>query len=155
MGQEIEKKFLVQGEFKSSALKKNRIIQGYLSSVPERTVRVRINDNKGYLTIKGMGNASGTTRYEWEKEIPVEDANELMKLCEPGIIAKDRYLVRAGARTFEIDEFHGENEGLIIAELELDSEDEAYDKPAWLGKEVTGDSKYYNAMLINNPYKNW
>lgn len=144
---EIERKFLVIGEFKHVAVTSFRIIQGYLSSVPERTVRVRITDEKGFITVKGISNASGTTRYEWEKEIPVSEARELLNLCEPGIIDKTRYLVKAEPYTYEVDEFHGENEGLILAEIELPSEDAVFTKPDWLGKEVTGDVRYYNSML--------
>ena len=155
MAQEIERKFLVKGEFKSEAFKATRITQGYLSSVPERTVRVRIKGDKGFITIKGIGNASGASRYEWEKEIPVEDVQELLKICEPGVIDKTRYLVKAGERTFEVDEFYGDNEGLTMAEVELPSEDAAFDRPAWLGEEVTGDSRFYNSMLMKNPYKHW
>ena len=126
MSQEIERKFLVVGEYKTQAFAQSRIIQGYISSARGRTVRVRIRDGKGYLTIKGASNASGTSRYEWEKEIPLEEAEELMKLCEPGIIDKTRYLVRSGAHVFEVDEFYGENEGLTVAEVELGSEEEAF-----------------------------
>lgn len=154
MAQEIERKFLVKGEFKSEAFKATRIIQGYLSSVPERTVRVRVKGEKGYITIKGIGNKSGASRFEWEKEIPVEEVKEL-QLCEPGIIDKTRYLVKAGEYTFEVDEFYGENEGLTMAEIELPDENVAFERPAWLGEEVTGDSRYYNSMLMKNPYKNW
>lgn len=155
MAQEIERKFLVKGEFKSEAFKAMRIIQGYLSSVPERTVRVRVKGEKGYITIKGICNRSGASRFEWEKEIPVEEVKELLELCEPGIIDKTRYLVKAGEYTFEVDEFYGENEGLTMAEIELPDENVAFEHPAWLGEEVTGDSRYYNSMLMKNPYKNW
>ncbi len=155
MAQEIERKFLVVGDFKASAFKQTRITQGYLSSVPERTVRVRVKGEKGFITIKGIGSESGASRFEWEKEIPVAEVQELLKLCEPGVIDKTRYLVKAGEHTFEVDEFYGDNEGLTVAEVELASENEAFDKPAWLGKEVTGDVKYYNSMLMKNPYKNW
>lgn len=155
MAQEIEKKFLVNGDFKSDAFKTTRITQGYLSSVPERTVRVRVKGDKGYITIKGIGNASGASRFEWEKEIPVEDVKALLEICEPGVIDKTRYLVKVGTHTFEVDEFYGDNEGLTVAEVELSDENEAFDKPFWLGEEVTGDSKYYNSMLMKNPYKNW
>lgn len=155
MAQEIERKFLVAGEFKSLAKKATRITQGYLSSVPERTVRVRIKGEKGFITIKGIGSASGASRYEWEKEIPVAEVEELLKICEPGVIDKTRYLVEAGEHTYEVDEFYGDNEGLIVAEVELSSEDENFVKPEWLGEEVTGDVKYYNSMLMKNPYKNW
>ena len=155
MAQEIEKKFLVAGEFKESAKKATRITQGYLSSVPERTVRVRVKGEKGYITVKGIGNDSGASRFEWEKEIPVEDVRDLLKICEPGVIDKTRYLVKVGTHTFEVDEFYGDNEGLTVAEVELSDENEAFDKPSWLGEEVTGDAKYYNSMLMKNPYKNW
>jgi adenylate cyclase len=155
MAQEIERKFLVAGEFKSSVSKETRITQGYLSSVPERTVRVRVKGDKGFLTIKGIGNASGASRYEWEKEIAVEEVKELLEICEPGVIDKTRFLVKSGNHTFEVDEFYGDNEGLTVAEVELSSEDEVFEKPEWLGEEVTGDPKYYNSMLMKNPYKNW
>jgi adenylate cyclase len=155
MGKEIERKFLVKGDFKPHASKQTRIVQGYLSSVPERTVRVRIKGDKGYLTIKGIGNASGASRYEWERELPVNEVEELLKICEPGVIDKTRYLVKAGAHTFEVDEFYGENKGLTLAEIELASETDAFEKPEWLGEEVTGDVKYYNSMLMKNPYTRW
>jgi len=155
MAQEIERKFLVQGDFKSKAKKQTRITQGYLSSVPERTVRVRIKGEKGFITIKGIGNASGASRYEWEKEISVGEVEELLGICEAGIIDKTRFLVEVRNHTFEVDEFYGENEGLIVAEVELSSEDEAFEKPSWLGVEVTGDVKYFNSMLMKNPFKNW
>ena len=155
MAKEIERKFLVNGDFKSAAKKEKRIIQGYLSSVPERTVRVRIKGDKGYITIKGIGNESGASRFEWEKEIPVDEVKELLNICEPGIIDKTRYLVDVGNHTFEVDEFYGDNEGLVVAEVELKDENENFEKPEWLGKEVTGDKKYYNSMLMKNPYKNW
>lgn len=155
MAQEIERKFLVSGEFKSLAVKETRITQGYLSSVPERTVRVRVKGEKGFITIKGIGSASGASRFEWEKEIPVNEVNDLLQICEPGVIDKTRFLVKSGEHTFEVDEFYGDNEGLTVAEVELSSEDEAFVKPSWLGEEVTGDVKYYNSMLMKNPYKNW
>ena len=155
MAQEIEKKFLVAGEFKESAKKATRITQGYLSSVPERTVRVRVKGDKGYITVKGIGNDSGASRFEWEKEIPVEDVRDLLKICEPGVIDKTRYLVDCDGHTFEVDEFYGDNEGLVVAEVELSDENEAFSRPSWLGEEVTGDKKYYNSMLMKNPYKNW
>jgi len=154
--QEIERKFLVlSDDFKTEAATKNRIVQGYLNSNPERTVRVRIKGNKGFLTIKGKGNASGTTRLEWEKEIPVSDAEQLLPLCEKGTIDKIRYEVSVGKHIYEVDVFAGDNEGLIVAEIELSSEDESFEKPNWLGKEVTGEERYYNAFLSNYPYKNW
>ena len=155
MAQEIEKKFLVAGEFKESAKKATRITQGYLSSVPERTVRVRVKGEKGYITVKGIGNDSGASRFEWEKEIPVEDVRDLLKICEPGVIDKTRYLVDCDGHTFEVDEFYGDNEGLVVAEVELSDANEAFTRPSWLGEEVTGDKKYYNSMLMKNPYKNW
>ena len=156
MAQEIEKKFLVKCDcFKKEAFKATRITQGYLSSVPERTVRVRVKGEKGFITIKGIGNASGASRFEWEKEIPVEEVRSLLELAEPGVIDKTRFLVKAGEHTFEVDEFYGDNEGLTVAEVELSDENEAFDKPAWLGEEVTGDPKYFNSMLMKNPYKNW
>ena len=155
MAQEIERKFLVKGDYKSSTKKETRITQGYLSSVPERTVRVRIKGDKGFITIKGIGNASGASRYEWEKEIPVSEVKELLELCEPGIIDKTRFLVDAGKHTFEVDEFYGDNEGLTVAEVELSDENEDFIKPEWLGEEVTGDAKYFNSMLMKNPYKDW
>ncbi|MDR2956097.1 MAG: CYTH domain-containing protein [Prevotella sp.] len=153
---EIERKFLVTGDsFKQEAHKSERIAQGYLSSVAERTVRIRIKGAKGYITIKGISNETGTSRYEWEKEIPVKDAEELLKLCEPGVIEKIRHYIAYGNHTFEVDEFHGNNEGLILAEVELSDENEPYERPEWLGKEVTGDKLYYNSFLSKNPYCNW
>lgn len=156
MTQEIERKFLVTSdEYKSQAHKKTRITQGYLCSVPERTVRIRVKGNSGYITIKGLGNDSGASRYEWEKEIPLNEAQELLSLCEPGAIDKIRYEIRSGKQTFEVDEFLGENEGLTVAEVELPAESAVFEKPQWVGHEVTGDVKYYNAMLMKNPYKQW
>lgn len=156
MAQEIERKFLVKSEaFKSEAVQETRITQGYLSSIPERTVRVRVKGDKGFMTIKGIGNESGASRYEWEKEISVDEVNDLLKICEPGVIDKTRYNVKSGEHTFEVDEFYGDNQGLTVAEVELSSEAESFRKPEWLGEEVTGDVKYYNSMLMKNPYKNW
>ncbi len=155
MGQEIERKFLVSGDFKPFVTKATRITQGYLSSVPERTVRVRVKGDKGYITIKGIGNDSGASRFEWEKEIPVDEVKQLLAICEPGVIDKTRYLVNVDNHTFEVDEFYGDNDGLTVAEIELQDEHEAFTKPEWLGQEVTGDVKYYNSMLMKNPYKNW
>ena len=155
MGQEIERKFLVSGEFKPFAKRVVRIVQGYLSSVAERTVRIRVKGDEGFITVKGLGSESGASRFEWEKEIPVSDALELMKLCEPGVIDKTRYLVDVGGHTYEVDEFYGDNDGLVVAEIELSSEDEDFIRPEWLGEEVTGDVKYYNSMLMKHPYKNW
>ncbi len=155
MAQEIERKFLVSGDFKSGAHKQTRITQGYLSSVPERTVRVRVKGDKGFITIKGIGDETGASRYEWEKEIPVGEVQELLKICEPGVIDKTRYLVKHGDHTYEVDEFFGDNEGLVIAEVELQTADESFAKPEWLGEEVTGDVRYYNSMLMKTPFKEW
>lgn len=155
MAQEIEKKFLVKGDFKGEATKSTRITQGYLSSVPERTVRVRIKGEQGFITIKGIGNESGASRYEWEKEIPVSEVEALLRICEPGVIDKTRHQVKAGNHTYEVDEFYGENQGLIVAEIELKDEHEDFIKPVWLGEEVTGDVKYYNSMLMKNPFTKW
>jgi adenylate cyclase len=155
MAQEIERKFLVAGDFKAEASRSTRITQGYLSSVPERTVRVRIKGDKGFITIKGIGSDSGASRYEWEKEIPVQEVEELLRICEPGVIDKTRYNVVRGDHTFEVDEFHGDNAGLVVAEVELGSEGEAFDRPSWLGDEVTGDVRYYNSMLMKQPFTRW
>ena len=156
MAQEIERKFLVKGDYKPYATKEIKIIQGFLSSVPERTVRVRIKGDKGFLTIKGIGSASGVSRFEWEKEITVEDAKSLLELCETGIIDKTRFIVpEESGLKFEVDEFYGDNKGLTVAEIELPAEDHPFEKPEWLGEEVTGDARYYNAMLVKNPYKSW
>lgn len=153
---EIERKFLVSSsEYKNQAYKSTRIKQGFLSTDPERTVRVRIKGDIGFLTIKGITNNSGTSRFEWEKEIPVSEAESLLKICHEGIIDKIRYEVNVTPHTFEIDEFEGCNKGLIIAEIELKNEKETFTKPNWLGKEVTGKTKYYNSQLSINPFKNW
>lgn len=156
MAQEIERKFLVKGDYKSSVVKETRITQGYLSSVPERTVRARVKGDKGFLTIKGIGNESGASRFEWETEISLEDAKNLLAICEPGVIDKTRYIVpEDSGLKFEVDEFYGDNEGLTVAEIELPNEETEFTKPSWLGEEVTGDVRYFNSMLMNNPYKNW
>lgn len=153
---EIERKFLVTStDFISESTTQFRIVQGYLNSNPERTVRVRIKGNKGFLTIKGKGNESGMSRFEWEKEISVIEAEALLALCEKGVIDKTRYEVPMGNHTYEVDVFTGENEGLTVAEIELQSENESFEKPNWLGKEVTSDERYYNAYLSNNPFKSW
>lgn len=155
MAQEIERKFLVKGGFKEAAFDALRITQGYLSTAPGRSVRVRLKGDKGFLTIKGPSRDGGLSRFEWEKEIGADEARELLALCEPGLIDKTRWLVKAGTHTFEVDEFHGDNEGLIMAEVELSAPDEPYEKPDWLGQEVTGDRRYYNSYLSKNPYKIW
>tara|TARA_R110002167_G_scaffold13570_5_gene56205 strand:+ start:3635 stop:4108 length:474 start_codon:yes stop_codon:yes gene_type:complete len=153
---EIERKFLVNStayvEFSSSH---QTIVQGFLNTHPARTVRVRIKENKGYLTIKGKSNLSGTSRFEWEQEVPLEEAENLLRLCEPGIIEKVRYLVIFGGHVFEVDVFQGDNHGLVIAEVELQQETEPIMKPDWLGLEVTGDVKYYNSYLSKHPFKTW
>lgn len=157
MGQEIERKFLVKDDFKAEVYKSTRIIQGYLSSMPERTVRIRIKGDKGFITIKGMSSDTNISRFEWEMEIPMDDARQLLLLCEPGIIDKTRNLIKNtdGKHVWEVDEFHLDNEGLIIAEIELSNENEPFGKPDWLGKEVTDDNRYFNISLARNPYKYW
>lgn len=156
LNQEIERKFLVNNtDFINDSFEQNRIEQGYLNSDKNRAVRVRIKKDKGYLTIKGISNSSGTSRFEWEKEISVNEATHLLAICEPGAICKTRYLVKRNEHVFEIDVFDGDNKGLIVAEIELNHENEAFEKPEWLGKEVTGQTKYYNSQLSKNPYKNW
>jgi len=153
---EIERKFLVNGNFKSFSIHHEQIIQGYLSADPKRTVRIRKIGSKAFLTIKGMGDKTGMSRFEWEKEIGTEDAEQLMRICIPGtIIDKTRYYIKSGEFTFEVDEFHKENRGLIIAEIELHKEDDAFEKPVWLGKEVTGDIRFYNSYLSQHPYSTW
>ena len=160
---EIERKFLFRGDFMPYVTSSERIAQGYLSSVPERTVRVRIRGDRGYLTIKGAGNAEGTARYEWEKEIPLQDAQELMAICEPGVIDKTRHIVEISSDTsqgrpafvFEVDVFHGQNDGLIMAEIELESPEESFPRPEWLSDEVTGDKRYYNSWLAAHPFSTW
>ncbi len=154
--QEIERKFLVNDfSFIEHSSSQTRIVQAYLNSHPERNVRIRIKGDKGFITIKGIGNNSGTTRFEWEKEISIQDAEKLLPLCEAGAIDKIRYEVKIGLHIFEIDVFEGSNKGLVIAEIELSSEDELFEKPNWLGKEVTGEAKYYNSSLVKNPFANW
>lgn len=153
---EIERKFLVTSTaFKEESFRDRSIIQGFLNTHPERTVRVRICGNKALLTVKGKSNRLGTIRSEWETEIAVGDAEQLLTLCEDGIIEKRRYEVKVGEHIFEIDEFFGDNEGLIIAEIELDHEHEPFRKPDWLGKEITGEHKYYNSHLSKHPFKDW
>ena len=155
MAFEIERKFLVGAEFKNMATAVEHIRQGYICSKHGVTVRVRTCNEKGYLTIKGPSPDGGLSRYEFEKEITPAEAEELMKLCEPGIIDKTRYLVRSGNHVFEVDEFYGENEGLVIAEVELSSENEPFEKPDFIGQEVTGDIRYYNSQLMKRPFKEW
>ncbi len=155
MSSEIERKFLVCGEFRNEATESSEIVQGYLSSSPGRTVRVRIRGEKGYLTVKGLADESGIERYEWEKEISVQEARELLNLCEPWLVEKTRYLVPYGGHIFEVDVFQAANSGLVMAEIELHSQDEAFEKPSWLGEEVSGDPRYYNSALSVKPYSHW
>ena len=156
MSQEIERKFLVKDDsYKQMASSFSHIIQGYICRTTGRTVRVRLRDEKAYLTIKGPSPDGGLSRYEWEHEIPGREALELMQLCERGVIDKVRYLVPYGGHTFEVDEFFGANEGLVMAEVELDAVDEAFERPPFLGEEVTGDRRYYNLCLTASPYKDW
>ncbi len=153
---EIERKFLVtSNNYKNFVFKSTRIVQGFLNTNKERTVRIRLKDDIGYITVKGLSSKNGRSRFEWEKEISKTDAEALLKICEPGAIDKIRYEVKVKKHIFEIDEFFGENEGLVIAEIELNSENETFETPTWLGKEVTGDIKYYNSQLSKTPYKTW
>ncbi len=155
MNIEIERKFLVCGEYKEKAYSHSEIEQGYFDTAPGRTVRVRIRDEKAYLTIKGPSENGGLSRYEFETEVSPEDGCQLMRLCRPGKISKTRWLIKNGDHIIEVDEFHGENDGLVMAEIELKSEDEVFEKPDFLGKEVTGDKRYYNSHLMRFPYKMW
>ena len=155
MAQEIERKFLVKGDFKEAAFAALRITQGYLCTAPGRSVRVRLRGEQGFITIKGPSHDGGLSRFEWEKEIGADDARALLELCEPGLIDKTRWLVKVGGHTFEVDEFHGDNEGLVMAEVELKAPNEPFEKPDWLGAEVTGDRHYYNSFLSKVPYKIW
>ncbi len=151
MAVEIERKFLVNGDFKKETAQSVKIVQGYLCSDPESSVRVRISGENGYLTIKGGSSPSGMSRFEWEKAISINEARELIKLCTTGLIEKTRYSIAVGNHLYEVDEFHGTNQGLLLAEIELGREDEPFAKPHWLGREVTGDVKYYNMNLAKNP----
>ena len=151
---EIERKFLVAGDFRGEVSGASHIVQGYLSTTPGRSVRVRLRDEQGWITVKGP--MRGLTRIEWEKEIPAGEAQLLLSLCEPGVIDKTRHLVPAAdGHVWEVDEFHGDNEGLVVAEIELGAEEEPFVRPAWVGAEVTGDRRYYNSMLTKCPYKDW
>ncbi|WP_346881754.1 CYTH domain-containing protein [uncultured Algibacter sp.] len=153
---EIERKFLVKSQaFKALAFKKTQISQGYLNSDKARSVRIRLRGETGYITVKGASSKNGLSRFEWEKEISISEAKSLLKLCEPGMIDKIRYEVKSKSHIFEIDEFFADNEGLIVAEIELSSENESFEKPDWLGTEVTGNPKYYNSQLIKHPFKTW
>lgn len=156
MNQEIERKFLVKNEaFKKEAQQEIHIVQAFISSHPDRMVRIRKSDENAFISIKGSPSSSGISRFEWEKELSLADADQLLELCEDGRISKSRYVVPVGKHRFEVDVFHGENEGLILAEIELSHEEEEFDHPHWLGEEVTGQAPYYNANLSRNPYKNW
>lgn len=156
MAVEIERKFLVNDEsYKEMAFKSDRIAQGYICRQGGNSTRVRVRGDKGYLTIKGPSIDGGLSRFEWEKEIPASEAWELMKLCPTPIIDKTRYLVEFEDHVFEVDEFYGDNEGLVVAEVELSAIDEEFKKPPFLGKEVTGEGKYYNSSLSRFPYKCW
>jgi CYTH domain-containing protein len=153
---EIERKFLVTStQFKSEAIKNTRIIQGFLNTDAERTVRVRLKGNEGFLTVKGKSSKNGLSRFEWEKQISKADAEALLNICEKGIIDKMRYEINYGHHIFEVDEFFGDNEGLIIAEVELNNENEVFERPKWLGTEVTGQLKYYNSLLSKKPFNTW
>jgi len=153
---ETERKFLVKDlSFIKSSYKVNKISQGYLSTDPERTVRIRISNNEGFLTIKSAPDEKGWSRYEFEYKINLNDAIVLMQMCLPSIIDKERYYVNVGEHRWEVDVFHGDNEGLIMAEIELTSTEEIFEIPSWVGEEVSGDSRYYNSMLSKHPYKQW
>ena len=155
-GFEIERKFLVCGDdYKHQAYSHSRIKQGYICSGRGRTVRVRLRDDCGYLTIKGPSLNGGLSRYEFEKEITLDEAEHLFALCEPGVIDKTRWLVKSGSHTFEVDEFHGDNAGLVMAEVELSAENEPYEKPDFIGLEVTGDRRFYNSSLREYPFSAW
>ncbi len=153
---EIERKYLVNSkDYRSLAFSKSHIVQGFLNSHPDRVVRIRIADDKAFLTVKGRSNSAGTTRFEWEKEIPTPEAKLLLKLCEKEILEKIRYFVRTGTHIIEVDEFLGSNQGLVIAEIEIEKEDDNIEVPSWVGLEVTGDIKYYNSQLSKSPFKEW
>ena len=155
-GLEIERKFLVKkgDAYKSAAFSSSHIQQGYIPA-DGATVRIRTRDDKAYLTIKGKSVNGGMTRYEFEKEIGMDEAQHLLQLCKGGVIDKRRYLVKSGNHTFEVDEFYGDNEGLVMAEVELCSEDETYEKPDFIGMEVTGDKRFYNSHLLSYPFAIW
>ena len=154
MGLEIERKYLVVGEYKHLAHNSMHLIQGYIAS-GKRTVRVRVSDDGAWLTIKGPSLNGGLSRYEWEKEIDVKEAMELLQLAEGAVIDKVRYYVDYEGHTIEVDEFHGDNEGLVMAEIELQLEDERVVLPKWLGREVTGEKRFYNSHLRTHPYCEW
>ena len=155
MAYEIERKFLVSGVYKTQSFESLNIKQGYLSLAGSHVVRVRVKGEKGYLTIKTSMEEGTIARKEWEYEIPVHDAEEMLQICADAIVDKTRYLIKVGNHIFEVDEFYGDNEGLVIAEVELKQEDEWFEKPDWLGKEVTGEVRYYNSYLSMHPYREW
>lgn len=156
MAIEIERKFIVVNDsYKARAYRSDRIAQGYLCREGGNSARVRVRGDKGYITIKGPSLDGGLSRYEWEREIPASEALELLKICHGAIIDKIRHLVRCGEHIFEVDEFFGDNEGLVIAEVELNHPDEQFEKPDFIGEEVTGDKRYYNSRLTRFPYKSW
>ncbi len=156
MALEIERKFLVKDDsYRLLAVSSSHIRQGYICAQNGRTVRVRIRDDKAYLTIKGPSDNGGLSRFEWEKEISLEDGEDLMRLVQEGLIDKTRYLVPSGKHVFEVDEFYGQNQGLVVAEVELESENEEFLCPSFIGKEVTGDHRYYNSALSVHPYSTW
>ena len=153
---EVERKFLVTSDvFKLKATNQFQIVQGFLNTHPERTVRIRVIGDTGFITVKGLSSDSGVSRYEWEKQIPVHEAQELLLLCESPLLEKIRYEIPFDSVIYEVDEFKGENDGLVVAEIELTKEHDDFERPDWLGQEVTGQIKYYNAQLVNNPYKSW
>ena len=156
MAVEIERKFLVVGdEYRRMAYSSDRIVQGYICRADGNSVRVRIRDGRGYLTIKGPSLDGGLSRYEWEREISLSEAEDMLLLCRDAKIDKRRYLVKCGSHTYEVDEFYGDNEGLVVAEIELSDKDEAFERPSFLGREVTGEARYYNGHLTRFPYKDW
>ena len=153
---EIERKFLVKSDaYKAEAFKQTKIIQGFLNTDKARTVRVRLKGEEGFITVKGPSSEDGLERFEWEKPIDKNDAEVLLKLCEAGVIDKIRYEIKMNHHIFEVDEFFGENSGLVVAEVELRHPDEVISQPLWLGEEVTGDVRYYNSQLSKQPYKTW
>ena len=153
---EIERKYLVNSNnYRSMAYSESRIVQGFLNSHPDRVVRIRIADDSAFLTVKGTSNPAGTSRFEWEKKIPVAEAKLLLELCEKDILEKIRYCVRIGTHIIEVDEFLGSNEGLVVAEIESENVNDNIEVPAWVGLEVTGDIKYYNSQLSKYPFNEW
>lgn len=153
---EIERKFAVKStNFLANAKESYKITQGYLNTDKNRTVRVRIKGNKGFITVKGISSADGLSRFEWEKEINIKDAEALLLLCEDFVIDKTRYIIPFDTVVFEVDVFEGANNGLVVAEVELESTEQQFEKPEWLGEELTGDERFYNAYLSNVPFSSW